>query len=155
MTVTGGRIEFIKENNVVSGGGTSPDPQPTEIVWLTNTISMETKNQREAMLQVQDGPTATFSDVYWLSEEARQAEFGLGARFYLCQTPIGRKMSEYTLQMGIYGKTRNGRYSRRNDSAKMDLSVNEWKMLLQTTPRMIEELTDLKKIEEERYTFFV
>ena len=117
---------------------------------ITNTISMETKNQREAMLQVQDAPTATFSDIYWLSEEARQAEFGLGARFYLCQTPIGRKMSEYTLQMGIYAKTRNGRYSRRNDSAKMDLSVNEWKMLLQMTPRMIEELTDLKKIEEER-----
>ena len=118
-------------------------------------INNELKAQSEASSFAKENSEAancTFSEVFWLGEEEARAENGLGARFLLVKRPKGQAMSEYMIQLGYYAKTkgRNFFYRKKTEN-KLDLTMQEYKQLLDLAPRMISCLNQLMKVEENRY----
>ena len=125
---------------------------------VVNEINKEVATQQQA-LAVENGKTttnATFSEVFWLNPEAARAEQGLGARFMLRQVAKGVDVSEYTLQLGSYVRTKAQRFHRLKDSGKyVDLSISEWRLLLEHSQPMMDKLIQLKKVESERYVLVI
>ena len=114
------------------------------------------RNEQETALALRnennENATATYSTVIWLSDESEKNQQGLGARFMLCKGCAG-ELSEYTLQLGNFHKTRNQRFSRQGDSGgqKLDLSIKEWQMLISKSEEMTKILQDSFAMENQRY----
>lgn len=98
-----------------------------------------------------EGMTCTFSKVHWLSKQAEQLESGLGGRFFLAKKRVGREVSDYSLQLGTYIKTKNQRFYRKKDANKIDLSIEEWGRLLKLAPAMTDSFLSAMNQETQRW----
>ena len=133
----------------------TPPAQNGKFDKMMEEVEKEKIEQENILAELTDeNGKETYSTVFWLNDMSCKLQSGRGVRFMLRKAPPG-KVSEYVVQIGNFHKTKNQRYSRQGENYKMDLTVQEWKALVDKTPEMIEKFTEAYQHESSRYVFYV
>ena len=81
---------------------------------LVNMIQSEEKRQVEANAGQGGEPDCTFTEMFWLTEDAERCQSGRGGRFVLAKKG-GFDLPDYTLKLGTYVKTNKHYFFRKRD----------------------------------------